>query len=265
VSYYGILLPGFWDGETGEAIAKAGGSQAQLVALYFMANQDANMLGLYRARLPMIRERIRTLSAKALERAIMACGEAQFADYDLTTEHVWVREMAKYRLGLHNGPIKPDDNRTKGAIHLYAKLPANPFLGPFFKRYRADLHLPKARTYQGPWKPLGSPPKGPSKPLGSPFQAPWKPDNSKQRTDHSTQVQNEQLDQEQCADAHRVLVKLAHLVLDALNPDAEWPPISELCERLKDAAARYGLPHRTGREITAAMDSAIAQRQRRAS
>jgi hypothetical protein len=261
VSHYGVLLPGFWDGETGPAIARAGGAPAQLVALYFMSNQDANMLGLYRARLPMIKERIRTLSVKQLERAIAACAEAKFADYDTVTEHVWVREMAKYRLGLHNGPLKADDNRCKGAIQLYAKLPDNPFLGPFFKRYRKDLHLSKGRTFPGP-----------SKPLGSPFRAPWKPDNSKQYSDPGPRDQiqgKQQLDQEQCADAHashlRVLVKLAHAVLDDISVDADAPPISELCERLKDAAAQYGIRYDLSRDVTKAMDSAMAQRQRRAS
>jgi hypothetical protein len=74
---------------------------------------------------------------------------------------------------------------------------------------------------------------------------------------------------EQCADAHasrsRVLVKLAHVVLDDISEDADVPPISELTHRLGDTATRYGIAYATAHELTKAMDSAVAQRQRRAS
>jgi hypothetical protein len=74
---------------------------------------------------------------------------------------------------------------------------------------------------------------------------------------------------EQCADAHaastRVLLKLAHVVLDDISEDADAPPISELTHRLGDTAAQYGIPYATARELTKAMDSAVAQRRRRAS
>ena len=74
---------------------------------------------------------------------------------------------------------------------------------------------------------------------------------------------------EQCADAHasrsRVLVKLAHTVLDDISEDADAPPISELTHRLGDTATRYGIAYATARELTKAMDSAVVQRQRRAS
>ncbi len=185
MSHYGILLPSFWDGETGPAIARAGGSDAQLVALYLMSNTHANMIGLYRAKLDIIRVQIGSLSAKALERGLAACREADFADYDMETEHVWVHEMAKFRLGLHKKPIDRKDNRATAAQRLYEKLTPNPFLGPFFKRYRRDLHIPKARGYKGPAKLLGSP-------LPSPFEAPSKPvtDNSKQDQEDQEQDQN---------------------------------------------------------------------------
>jgi hypothetical protein len=74
---------------------------------------------------------------------------------------------------------------------------------------------------------------------------------------------------EQCADAHasrsRVLLKLAHVVLDDISEDAAAPPISELTHRLGDTATQYGIAYATARELTKAMDSAVAQRKRRAS
>jgi hypothetical protein len=79
-----------------------------------------------------------------------------------------------------------------------------------------------------------------------------------------TSVLNDQ-DQDQRADARPAhypqLLKLAHVVLDGLNPEADAPPMSELCARLKDLAGTYQIPHAVSREITKAMDSAIAQRR----
>jgi hypothetical protein len=222
------------------------------MALYLMSNQDATMIGLYRARLSIVRERIGTLSGRAVERALVACGVAEFADYDLETEHVWVREMAKFRLGLHNGPLKRDDNRARGALHLYQKLAPNPFLGPFFKRYRTDLHLPKARAYKGTLKPIASPLEAPSKPV---FSIQYS-ESSIQESGDQDPGKIQQLDQEQRADAHRshrVLVKLAHEVLTELN--GEIQPPSELMARLKDKAAQAHIPY-DSREAAKALDSA---------
>jgi hypothetical protein len=253
MSHYGILLPGFWDGDTGRTIARAGGSAAQLVALYLMSNQDANMIGLYRARLPIVRERIGTLPAKGLERALLACGQAAFADYDVTTEHVWVREMAKYRLALHKGPIDRKDKRAEGAKRLYEKAAPNPFLVPFFKRYRTDLHLSKARVYKGSWQPLTSPLSAPLKPEGA-----SKPDISNQDQDHRDQESEDQQEgQDQREDAHRVLVRLAHDTLTEHPSD-----VVEQKEDLKTRAARANIPY-DAEDIRKALDSAEAQRRRR--
>jgi len=72
-------------------------------------------------------------------------------------------------------------------------------------------------------------------------------------------------DQEQCADAHAVLVKLAFAVLDDISRDADLPPISELAHQLGDLAAQHRIAYVTARQLTKAMDSALALRQRRAS
>jgi hypothetical protein len=76
-------------------------------------------------------------------------------------------------------------------------------------------------------------------------------------------------DQEQRANARpmfaKVLVKLAHEVLDQLSPDADVPPMSELCATLKDLAAVHRIPFATGRDVTKAMDAALFQRPGRAS
>jgi hypothetical protein len=151
---YGVLHAGFWDGPTGRLIAKHGGPAGQLVAVYLMENKDANMIGLYQVRLPVIRDAIGTLTMRAVVKGLSALGTARFADYDLGTDYVWVLEMAKFRLGLDRKPLKKDDNRVTHAINLYDRAKPNPFLAPFFKRYREDLHLPKRRAFTGKWKPL---------------------------------------------------------------------------------------------------------------
>jgi hypothetical protein len=74
---------------------------------------------------------------------------------------------------------------------------------------------------------------------------------------------------EQRADARpahaKVLVRLAHVVLDRLSPDADLPPMSELCEQLKDLAGVHKIRFATGRDVTKAMDAAVFQRPGRAS
>jgi hypothetical protein len=276
VSGYGILLPGYWDGETGRTIGRAGGSTAQLVGLYFTSNPDATMIGLYPAPLAIVQTRLRTLSLAEIQRAVWALGEAGFADYDVATEHVWIREMAKFRLGLYKGPISKKDNRAQGAIRLFERLLPNPFIRPFYQRYRDELHLPKPRPFKGDWERLGSPlegasVEGASKPLPSPFQAASKPvtDNSDQRSLSRSQ-EDHQGDQDQrdaprslhdeARDAHRVLVRLAH---DVLATGHASEPESERANRLKDLASAQRIAY-DGREITKALESAAAQRRRSA-
>lgn len=81
-----------------------------------------------------------------------------------------------------------------------------------------------------------------------------------------TSVRDDQdQDQEQRAVARPAhypqLLKLAHIVIDGLDPEADDPPMSELCARLKDLAGRHKIAHALSREITKAMDSALAQRR----
>jgi uncharacterized protein YdaU (DUF1376 family) len=71
-------------------------------------------------------------------------------------------------------------------------------------------------------------------------------------------------DQEQRADAHRVLVKLAHQVLDeATSVPGPADPLADLGEELKLKAAQAHLPYQ-GTDIAKALESAIAQRRRSA-
>jgi hypothetical protein len=157
---YGITLPDFWDGPTGREIADAGGKDAQLLALYLTANREASMIGLYPIELSIVRARMKTLTTKAIEKALGILGDVGFADFDPTTSHVWVREMAKFRLALHVKPLDVKDNRIKHVHKLYRECRMNPFLGPFFDRYAVELHLTErrgealARGSEAPSKPI---------------------------------------------------------------------------------------------------------------
>lgn len=143
-SYYGIVFPEFWTGPTGKAI-RTEGKDAQILALYLMTCRHATMIGVYRLLIDDVK--VETgLAMKGLARAFEALQRLGFADYDATTQHVWVREMAKFRLNLQREPLKQKDNRTKGAQNLYDRLVDNPFLGDFFDRYAAEIHLTGRRS-----------------------------------------------------------------------------------------------------------------------
>lgn len=164
-SYYGIVFPEFWTGLTGKAIRSAG-KDAQIVALYFMTCRYATMIGLYRALVDDIHAET-GIGIKGLGKALDALQRLGFADYDATTQHVWVREMAKFRLSLQKkSPLDADDNRVKGAQNLYDRLSDNPFLGTFFDRYAKEIRLKHRREivamtatplYVAPSKPLQGP------------------------------------------------------------------------------------------------------------
>lgn len=143
-SYYGIVFPEFWTGQTGKAI-RAEGKDAQILALYLVTCRYASMLGLYRLLVDDVRHET-GLGQRGLAKAFASLQRLGYADYDASTEHVWVREMAKFRLGLQKkSPLDTDDKRVKGAQNLYDRLVDNPFLGDFFDRYGKEIRLKRRR------------------------------------------------------------------------------------------------------------------------
>jgi hypothetical protein len=147
-SYYGIVFPEFWTGPTGKAI-RSEGKDAQIIALYLMTCRYATMIGVYRLLVDDIRAET-GIAEKGLVRGFEALARVGFADYDATTQHVWVREMAKFRLNLQRkSPLDADDNRVKGAQNLYDRLSENPFLAAFFDRYAKEVRLKRRRDIGG--------------------------------------------------------------------------------------------------------------------
>ena len=182
MSHYGVVYPEFWTGPTGRAIAKAGGRDAQLLALYLVSCRHATMIGLYYLPFDVMRQETR-LSARALVRALELLREpCQFASYDPTAEVVWVYEMARFRvLGAQaKKALTKDDNRVSHCQRLYAEVVENSFLESFFDHYHNQLKLTNRRSANGDHN---------RKPLPSPFEAPSKPVNRSVRTEISSRDQ----------------------------------------------------------------------------
>lgn len=266
MNHYGVLYPGFWGGETGRRIAELGGSAAQLVALYLTANPAATMLGLYPIEPIVMRAQIGTLTPGAIVNAVDALEQAKFAAFDAGTNHVWVHEMAKFRLGLHVKPLKADDNRVTHVRRLYAALRPNPFLADFFRRYRKELHLTLRRDYDGPRKRLGRGSEGASKPVTVTGSEITKQDQKSDQVDQKQRVV--------ARPSHAVLVRLAHDVLTLVDLSLQHPDHPDLgilmddegqqAELLKRLASKAQLVY-DGRSITKALDAARAQRRKFAS
>lgn len=254
MAQYGVTLDGWWEGKTGREVAAKGGKDAQILAWYLFKNPDDNMIGLYRARLVVMRERINTLTMPELLQAFAVLSICKFADYDTLSEYVWVRELAHYRLQLYKGTPAATDNRVKGAQALYAKAQDNPFLEAFYRRYRTDLHISKPRRFRGVCEILGRGSEGASKPV------------TVTDSSNTKQGKSEQEDQDQRSarsspspdDSIRVLTRLAHDVLDADSSLND----SDLADELKILAARNHIVY-DGRVITKALESARTQRNRR--
>jgi hypothetical protein len=105
-SYYGVVFPEFWTGPTGKAI-RAEGKDAVILALYLMTCRYATMIGVFRLLVDDVKAET-GIGMKGLVGAFATLQRLEFADYDATTQHVWVREMAKFRMHLYKkSPLEP--------------------------------------------------------------------------------------------------------------------------------------------------------------
>jgi hypothetical protein len=133
---YGKVTPRFWTGPTGRRI-RAAGPATQVVALYLLTSPHANMLGLYYLPLPYVCHET-GLSPGTVTEAVAALEAGDFCRYDPATEFVWVVEMARYQVGER---LAPRDKRVSGVARALARLPENPFKGPFVQRYGDAFRL----------------------------------------------------------------------------------------------------------------------------
>jgi len=269
VDRYSQIYPGIWDGSSALEIAETGGAAAQLMALYLTTNPACNMIGLYPLDPLMMRVHV-ALTPRQIATALAVLDQIQFAHYDSATKVVWVREMAKFQLGLQHRPLSPTDKRVVGVQRLYASVRGNPWLGAFFDRYQAELHLNKRRDFEGVAKPLPEGLRrgftGASEGITSPLEA--SDQSAVQQGSGDQELQQEQKDQRRSRVAMpsanendnenpALLTKLAHGVLDDVDAGKIRP--DEDKDELKDRAAKAGL-ERSGDRIRKALDCALAQR-----
>jgi len=147
-SYYGVIFPEFWTGTTGRQL-RAHGKEAQLIGLYLATNCHANMLGLYRLSLDDMRHET-GLGTKTIAKGLQAAAETGYALFDVVTEFAWVRQMARFRLGLKAGErLREGDKRAQAITRIYHAIEANPFLGDFYDANRKILPLGRRRESVG--------------------------------------------------------------------------------------------------------------------
>jgi hypothetical protein len=157
---YSKVSPKFWTERMGKQI-RAKGRDAQMLALYLLTSPHANMLGLYHCPIAYITCDT-GLSLQETSEALASLIEVGFCRYDLTTEIVWVCEMAASQI---NETLKRGDKRILGIRNALHELPENPFISAFVDRYRDAFHLHGVVVPA----PIGA------ECLGSPSIAPCKP------------------------------------------------------------------------------------------
>lgn len=267
---YGVLFPRFWEGSTGRQIQEHG-RDAVILAAYLASCRHANMLGLYELPLVFLERELPVMKSRTIVlKAFVALESVGFATFDMTTEHVWVRNMARIRLGL--GPydtLAAQDNRNKAVVRLYEQLAPNPFLGPFFDLYASALRLLRRRDGE---TPLLSCSKGLIK-HGKGLEAPRKPE----QVQVHQQVQEQ--DQEQATgtgtrkaaaaplradedDAEQNVEVITALVSKELLPLGGIPD-NELVDATKDLCAKRRIAY-NGAVVRKAVESALHRRSIRA-
>lgn len=153
-SYYGVLFQEYWTGPTGREIRRLGGKDAQLLGAYLCSCRFANMIGLFRAPLTDVCHDL-DMPPEDILAAFEVLAAAKFAYYDRASEVVWVRQMARIRLGLSSfEDLSPGDKRVAGCNRLYEAAPPNPYLTQFYNTYKTKLHI---RGRRAPVKALTGP------------------------------------------------------------------------------------------------------------
>jgi hypothetical protein len=165
IESFGILLNSYFDGATGMRLQQCGNKDAFILGAFLMANEWANMIGLYEISMVQLERKLPIVKTRAaMRKALDVLSDENYAHYDQRTEFVWVREMARVRLQLKGLPLHSSDKRLLGALKLYTRLPQNPFLRAFYERYSEELRLPLRHN------PDEAHTEAPSKPL---HEAPW--------------------------------------------------------------------------------------------
>ena len=173
---YAKVASSFWTGKTGRALR--GDPSAQIVGMYLITCQHANMIGVFNCP-PMFVAHETGLPVSEVLKAINRLSQLNFCEYDASEELIWVREMAKYQIC---DQLQPNDKRVPFIHKEFAKIPECRIKKEFHRRYQPAYFIPDYQpevTPSGPDPqevvPETSPFEAPSKPLPCPFEAPSKP------------------------------------------------------------------------------------------
>lgn len=143
---YATVSPLFWTGSTGKKLRK--NADAQRVAFYLMTCPHSHQTGIYYLPMLYLVNEVGIVE-KGASKALAWLSDEGFAKYDVTTEWVWVCEMASWQIG---SGLSESDKRCKGVQQYLATIPALPFIGSFHARYAVDFHLgqpPEISPLQG--------------------------------------------------------------------------------------------------------------------
>ncbi len=130
---YGKIHEGFWTGETGRAITRAG-PEARVVAAYLVSPPGGgSMVGVYRLPLPTLAYDI-GIDIAAAEAALEQLEQLGFCEVDRETDHVFVCSMPAARNGAE---LKPGDKRVPRIRKLLDELQSATLRRSFLLRYGA--------------------------------------------------------------------------------------------------------------------------------
>ena len=148
---YSKVSGAFWTGETGKKLRA--NRDAQVVALYLMTCNHANMIGVFHCPLIYIAHEA-GVSIEGASMALRSLSDASFCTYDEARETVWVHEMAKFQV---DTALKIGDKRVAGIQKLFDSLSDGDLKRGFFERYAEAFHLvDNSASREAPSKPLRS-------------------------------------------------------------------------------------------------------------
>lgn len=138
--------------------------EAQTLGHYLISCHASNMIGLYYVGLPTICYEV-GLTEEGASKALQSLFEADFATYDMSSGHVYVKNMARIQIG---ETLHPADKRHKGVINLLKTLRKSPFFLDFYHDYQERFVLPDVSVFKAGIE-------APSMGLPGALQAPSKP------------------------------------------------------------------------------------------
>lgn len=145
MSSYATIRPTFWARGSGKELR--GDSKAQVLALYLMTCQHANVSGIFHIGIPTIAHETGLEECEVLAAFSRLHG---IAEYDAQEELCFVPNMAKHQIGEE---LKPNDKRKPKLLRELQQFNGHRFLNQFFSIYAANYDLPENKGLPETEKP----------------------------------------------------------------------------------------------------------------